>query len=63
MTPKEVTSEGAGRMGSYDNLNLDLCETLYAQGAASVVTPHYTYRHADKVVAGVRKVLKLVPAK
>ncbi len=44
--------EGAGRMGSYDNLNLNLCETLYAQGAASVVTPHYTYRHADKVVAG-----------
>ena len=39
-------------MGSYDNLNLDLCESLYAQGAASVVTPHYTYRHADKVVAG-----------
>ena len=26
--------EGAGRMGSYDNLNLNLCETLYAQGAA-----------------------------
>ena len=39
-------------MGSYDNLNLNLCETLYAQGAAAVVTPHYTYRHADKVVLG-----------
>ena len=44
--------EGAGRMGSYDNLNLNLCETLYAQGAAAVVTPHFTYRHADKVVLG-----------
>ena len=27
--------EGAGRMASYDNLNLNLCETLYAQGAAA----------------------------
>ncbi len=44
--------EGAGRMGSYDNLNLNLCESLYTQGAGAVVTPHYTYRHADKVVAG-----------
>ena len=46
--------EGAGRMGSYDNLNLNLCETLYAQGAAAVATPHYTYRHADKVVRARR---------
>ncbi len=44
--------EGAGRMPSYDNLNLNLCETLYAQGAAAHAAPHYTYRHADKVIAG-----------
>ena len=44
--------EGAGRMSSYDNLNLNLCETLYAQGAGAHAAPHYTYRHADKVIAG-----------
>ena len=44
--------EGAGRMPSYDNLNLNLCETLYTQGAAAHAAPHYTYRHADKVIAG-----------
>jgi glucose/arabinose dehydrogenase len=42
--------EGASRQGSYDSLDLDLCESLYAQGAAS--SPHYAYRHPDKVVAG-----------
>jgi glucose/arabinose dehydrogenase/PKD repeat protein len=44
--------EGAGRMPSYDNLNLNLCESLYAQGAGAHTAPHYTYRHADKVIAG-----------
>ena len=39
-------------MPSYDNLNLNLCETLYAQGAGAHAAPHYTYRHADKVIAG-----------
>ena len=31
---------------------VNLCETLYAQGTAADGTPHYTYRHADKVIAG-----------
>jgi glucose/arabinose dehydrogenase/PKD repeat protein len=44
--------EGAGRMSSYDNLNLSLCESLYGQGASAHAAPFYTYRHADKVVAG-----------
>ena len=44
--------EGAGRMASYDNLNLNLCESLYSQGAGAHAAPHYTYRHADKVIAG-----------
>jgi glucose/arabinose dehydrogenase/PKD repeat protein len=44
--------EGAGRMPSYDNLNLNLCESLYALGAGAHTAPHYTYRHADKVIAG-----------
>src|SRR5829696_5767716 len=44
--------EGADRMASYDNLNLNLCESLYAQGAGAHSAPHYTYRHADKVIPG-----------
>ena len=44
--------EGAGRQGGYDGANLDLCETLYAQGATAWSTPHYTYNHGAKVVAG-----------
>src|SRR4051794_30668794 len=44
--------EGTPRMGSYDSLNLDNCETLYAQGTGAVVAPYYAYNHADKVVAG-----------
>jgi PKD repeat protein len=39
-------------MPSYDNLNLNLCESLYGQGAGAHSAPHFTYRHADKVIAG-----------
>ena len=42
--------EGAGRQASYDNLNLGLCESLYASGG--VVAPYYTYRHTDSIVSG-----------
>ena len=41
--------EGAGRQGSYDNLNLNLCENLYAAGAGAVTAPLYTYSHSAKV--------------
>ncbi len=44
--------EGTPRMGSYDSLNLDNCETLYSQGAAAVQAPYFAYNHADKVVPG-----------
>ena len=44
--------EGAPRMGSYDNLNLNSCETLYAEGASAVTAPYYAYHHAEKVVPG-----------
>ena len=43
--------EGAGRQTSYDNLNLNLCENLYAQSGA-VTAPVYTYNHTAKVVSG-----------
>ena len=42
--------EGAGRQASYDNLNLGLCESLYASGG--VVAPYYAYRHTDSIVSG-----------
>ena len=44
--------EGAGRMSSYDNANLNVCETLYSQGASAHVQPHYTYSHGERVVPG-----------
>jgi uncharacterized repeat protein (TIGR01451 family) len=44
--------EGAGRQGSYDSLNLNLCENLYAAGSGAVVAPYYTYRHSDSIVSG-----------
>ena len=44
--------EGTPRMGSYDSLNLDSCETLYAAGASAVTAPYFAYNHAEKVVAG-----------
>jgi len=44
--------EGVGRQVSYDNLNLNLCENLYAAGTSAVTAPYYTYRHADSIVAG-----------
>jgi uncharacterized repeat protein (TIGR01451 family) len=44
--------EGAARQASYDNLNLNLCESLYAAGTGAVVAPYYTYRHTDSIVSG-----------
>jgi glucose/arabinose dehydrogenase len=41
--------EGTGRQPSYDNLNLNICENLYAAGAGAVTTPLYTYNHSSKV--------------
>ncbi|HET8755685.1 MAG TPA: LamG-like jellyroll fold domain-containing protein [Solirubrobacteraceae bacterium] len=44
--------EGNSRQSGYDNLNLNLCETLYAQGASAVANPYYTYNHSAQVVTG-----------
>jgi hypothetical protein len=43
--------EGAGRQGGFDGTNLNICETLYGS-AGAVTTPHFTYNHSAKVVAG-----------
>ena len=42
--------EGEGRQASYDNLNLNLCESLYSTGA--VLAPFYSYRHSTSIVSG-----------
>ena len=44
--------EGVGRQGSYDGTNLDLCETLYAQGTGAVAAPIYAYNHSGTVITG-----------
>ncbi|GAB3962665.1 PQQ-dependent sugar dehydrogenase [Plantactinospora veratri] len=42
--------EGAARTGSYDNANLNLCETLYT--GAGQTAPYYAYHHGAAVVPG-----------
>lgn len=37
--------EGAARMGAYDSLNLNSCETLYTAGSATA--PYWTYNHGS----------------
>ena len=44
-------TKGSGRKSSYDNLNLNICENLYAQTGA-VTPPYYTYNHSAKIVPG-----------
>ncbi len=39
--------EGAGRMSSYDNANLNLCESLYS--GAGQTAPYFTYQHGVAV--------------
>ncbi|MEA2362764.1 MAG: hypothetical protein QOD71_1909 [Thermoleophilaceae bacterium] len=42
--------EGAGHQPGYDDTDLDICESLYASGAAQ--PPFHAYRHSDHVVSG-----------
>src|SRR6185295_7096804 len=44
--------EGAGRQDGFDAADLDLCETLYAQGSGAVTGPMFTYNHTAQVVSG-----------
>ena len=60
VTPADATAdnfgwpcyEGDGRQGTYDALNLNLCENLYAAGSGAVVAPYYTYRHSIRSSVG-----------
>jgi glucose/arabinose dehydrogenase len=42
--------EGTSRQASYNALSLNICNSLYASGTA--ISPYYSYRHSDSVVAG-----------
>lgn len=42
--------EGPAKQGSYDALNLNICETLYAAGGHTA--PYFSYQHGEPVVAG-----------
>ena len=43
--------EGVPKQPGFDAANLNLCETLYSQGAGAVAAPYFTYNQSDKVVA------------
>jgi hypothetical protein len=40
--------EGAARQGGYDGANLNICENLYAAGAAAVANPDYAYSQTPR---------------
>jgi glucose/arabinose dehydrogenase/PKD repeat protein len=44
--------EGRGRMPAWDNANLGLCESLYAQGTGAVRAPTFAYRHRRDITLG-----------
>ena len=41
--------EGPNRQPSFDSLNVDICEKLYAEGPTAVVPPVFSYKHTDPV--------------
>ncbi|MFC7590556.1 LamG-like jellyroll fold domain-containing protein [Nonomuraea antimicrobica] len=40
--------EGSGRQGGYDNLNLTLCENLYAAGPGAHTQPYFAWNHGSR---------------
>ncbi|GAA3124731.1 hypothetical protein GCM10020001_051990 [Nonomuraea salmonea] len=40
--------EGASRQGGYDNLNLTLCENLYAAGSSAHTPPYFAWSHNSR---------------
>jgi glucose/arabinose dehydrogenase len=41
--------EGSARMSAYDNLNVSICENLYAAGTGAVTPPLFAYSHSGRV--------------
>lgn len=46
--------EGAGRLAAWDQANVGMCESLYAQGAAAVRAPTFAYANQQKIIPGER---------
>jgi glucose/arabinose dehydrogenase len=44
--------EGRGRMPAYDQANIGLCESLYAQGTGAVKAPTFAYAHRRDITLG-----------
>ncbi len=44
--------EGGGRMPVWDQANVGMCESLYAQGTSAVRAPTFEYHHRREIVAG-----------
>ena len=44
--------EGLDREFGYNSADLTLCETLYAEGTAAIVTPYFRYRRSELVIPG-----------
>jgi glucose/arabinose dehydrogenase len=44
--------EGVGRQSGYDAANLNICESLYAQGTGAVTAPIYAYLHSGTITSG-----------
>lgn len=44
--------EGPGRPPGYEQLRMNICESLYAQGPSAVLQPYWSYAHSAKVVPG-----------
>ncbi len=42
--------EAVPRQGGFDGANLNLCESLYSQGAGAVVSPYFAYHHDAPIV-------------
>jgi glucose/arabinose dehydrogenase len=42
--------EGPNRQSGYDGANLNICETLYANGPGAVTAPYFAYHHNNRVV-------------
>ena len=48
----EGAKNGSARLNSWDNANVNLCESLYAEGTAAVAAPTFAYKHGNVVLPG-----------
>ena len=44
--------EGSGRNSTWDNLNINICESLYTAGSSAHAAPYYSYAHDAPLYTG-----------